>query len=265
MTSTDAGQFLEDCKQIATSAGRIILTHHYANVAVQQKPDGSNVTAADHEANAYIVGKLRELTSDIPIVAEESDNKQYGAKGRFFLVDPLDGTDAYRLGEKEFTVNIALIEDARPVLGVIVDPSHETLYWAARGQGAWRQNQDGMTRIQTRTPHAGDITIIKSRRHPSASFLEKITRLAYKDILQVSSSIKFCRVAEGRADMYPRFGTTMEWDTAAGHAILNEAGGRVLVDGSTDELTYGKPGYQNPFFWAVGKTYESLPSIASQI
>jgi len=245
---------------MARDAGALILRHVPQNVATQNKPDGSPVTDADRQANDYIVGRLRQLTPLIPVVAEESRNEQHGTKGRFWLVDPLDGTESYKRGEPEFTVNIALIEDAAPVLGVIYDPSHDVLYWAARGQGAWRQSGSDTQQIHVRTTPEDGLRIIKSRRKPSSTFLEKLGNMTYSEMHLVGSSIKFCRVAEGRADLYPRFGDTMEWDTAAGHAILNEAGGRVVVAGTNQELTYGKPGYKNPHFIAAAeKPAPSMP------
>ncbi len=253
MTSTDGSQFLEDCKRIATAAGRLILTHHPHDVATQRKTDGSPVTRADEEADALITQALEVLTPDIPIVSEEGRFAQHGAYERFWLVDPLDGTESYKRGEPEFTVNIALIDHGAPVLGVIYDPSHHQLYWAAAGQGAWRDDGAGAARIHTRSIAAGTpLRLIKSRRKPSAGFLQKIAALQVEQMQLVSSSIKFCRVAEGSTDLYPRFGSTMEWDTAAGHAILKEAGGCVLIAGSQNELTYGKPGYHNPHFMAWG-------------
>lgn len=247
MNSSFAEKYLASCCEIAQHAGRTIMTHFHPDVAVQHKEDKSPVTAADIEANQMITEALLQLTPQIPVVAEEDTVLNSGGHALFWLVDPLDGTRAFVKGEPEFTVNIGLVEHGLPVLGVIYAPAQKLLYCGAKGRGAFR----GETKIHTRPPAPEGLVVVKSKSHPSAKTQAYLDTLKIKEMIPGSSSIKFCQVAEGSADIYPRFGRTMEWDTAAGHAILNEAGGRVeTADGKP--FTYGKPGFENPAFIAFG-------------
>ena len=219
----------------------------------RKKADHSPVTDADVAANTLIVKGLLALAGDIPIVAEEDEEAAVEGHARFWCVDPLDGTRSFVRGEPEFTVNIALVENGVPVLGVIYAPVQQWLYYGVAGQGAWRQLADAaVEEIHVRAPSDDGLVVVRSRSQPSAvakAFLESIT---VKEMLPSSSSLKFCLVAEGSADIYPRFGRTMEWDTAAGQAILEAAGGRVeTVDGKP--FRYGKAGYENPPFIAYGR------------
>lgn len=252
MDNTDFQKYLEPCCDIAVAAGRLIMPHFHPDVAVQHKSDHSPVTEADVLANEYIVSKLQLLAPHIPIVAEEDAALPHEAEPLFWLVDPLDGTRAFIKGEPEFTVNIGLIHHGAPVLGVIYAPPQELLYFGSGGRGAYKQMAGKSAQaIAVRKPAGDGLVVVKSKSHPSAKTQNYLDTLSIKDTRPGSSSIKFCMVAEGSADIYPRFGRTMEWDTAAGHAILNAAGGRVETEAG-EILRYGKPGFENPGFIAFG-------------
>lgn len=218
------------------------------NFETAHKDDKSPVTNADIEANHLIIEALTKLAPHIPIIAEEDDSaKSINRHSLFWLVDPLDGTRAFVAGEPEFTVNIGLIENNAPVLGVIYSPADDLLYHGAAGAGAFKQGKPIGVREK---PHDG-VTVVRSKSHPSKRTEEFLQTLKIKELIAGSSSVKFCQVAEGSADIYPRFGRTMEWDTAAGHAILNAAGGYVVTD-TGEPLTYGKANFENPAFIAYG-------------
>ena len=252
MNSISYHEYLAPCCTIAKQAGELIMTYFQAGHEIRRKDDNSPVTDADVKANELITKALSVLAPQIPAVAEEDDLPPKEGHGLFWLVDPLDGTRAFVKGEPEFTVNIGLIHHGRPVLGVIYAPPQRTLYYGTLEGGAFRQaGEAAPEKIHVRkTPEQG-LTVVKSKSHPSPATTAYLEKLKVHEMIAGSSSIKFCMVAEGSADIYPRFGRTMEWDTAAGHAILSAAGGRVEnADGQT--LTYGKPGYENPFFIGFG-------------
>lgn len=218
-----------------------------------QKADNSPVTEADVAANQLITAALQQLTPHIPIIAEEDEAPLTDIRHeRFWLVDPLDGTRAFVAGEPEFTVNIALIEQGIPILGVIYSPADKVMYYGDVTEGAFKQKEAAPPKkIHVREKPVEGLTVVRSKSHPSAKTEAFLNSLTIKELIPGSSSVKFCQVAEGSADIYPRFGRTMEWDTAAGHAILNAAGGYVLTANGAP-LTYGKPGYENPHFIAYG-------------
>jgi len=246
----------EQLTEVARHAGAEILRIYAADFATTRKPDQSPVTDADLAAEAVILAALLRLTPDIPIVAEE-DAQVRGlpahAAERFWLVDPLDGTKEFVARNGEFTVNIALIERGVPVLGIIHLPALRETY---RGHsGIAERSADGapFQPIRARTPPADGAIMTISRSH-AARELVKAEEMGERiqGTIVAGSSLKFCRLAEGAADLYPRLGTTMEWDTAAGHAILDAAGGSVsMLDGRP--LLYGKPGFRNPHFIARGR------------
>jgi 3'(2'), 5'-bisphosphate nucleotidase len=252
MNSTNYNEYLVSACEIARTAGNIIMHYFSTGYNKNKKSDNSPVTEADIAANNYIRERLAIVSSDIPIIAEEDEVMGSSEHRRFFLVDPLDGTRSFVRGEPEFTVNIALIEDGKPVFGVIYCPPQDILYFGMVGDKAYKQIGDGKPQvIKTRTAPDDGLTVVRSRSHPSETANAYLETLNIKEIISGSSSAKFCMVAEGSADIYPRFGRTMEWDTAAGHAILNAAGGRVeTADGK--EFLYGKPGFENPAFIAFG-------------
>ena len=250
-------------KLIAERAGKVILAYYAEaeEIDVAEKADSSPVTEADQAAEEFILEALAKLTPDIPVVAEEAfaaGKVPDVTEGRFWLVDPLDGTKEFLSRNGEFTVNIALIENGQPIAGVVHAPAMAMTWAGACEPGQPRRavfsNTDHPAMdIHTREiPEAG-ATVVASRRHGSGDDLDAfLADYKIADMVSAGSSVKFCLVASGRADLYPRFGRTMEWDTAAGHAVLLAAGGQVFAaDGA--RLTYAKPGFENPHFYAVGK------------
>lgn len=258
MNSIDDEQFLAPCCAIAKEAGKIILSHDPHRTEVTHKADNSPVTLADTQANALIVERLSALTPDIPIIAEEDDNFPITPPKRFWLVDPLDGTRSFAEGAPDYTVNIGLIEQGKPVLGVIYCPATDALYYGIPGRGALKSIGGKEARpISVRHIPSDGLTVVKSRSHPSARTTAFLESIPVSNVEPCGSSFKFCQVAEGNADIYPRFGDTMEWDTAAGQAILEAAGGRV-ENAEGHVLTYGKHGFKNPHFIAYGADYKQL-------
>jgi 3'(2'), 5'-bisphosphate nucleotidase len=237
---------------IAQQAAAVILEVYATDFAVRGKGDASPVTAADERAEAVIVDALRTLAPDVPIVAEEA--MAGGAVPLvgdwFWLVDPLDGTKEFISRNGEFTVNIALVHSGVPVLGVVQAPALGRLYAGVVGQGAWLEDAAGRRAIRCRAVPAEGLTVVASRSHGDAAALDaflagrKVAALA-----NAGSSLKLCLVAAGEADLYPRLGRTMEWDIAAGHAVLSAAGGTVTTLSGV-ALRYGKPGFDNPHFVA---------------
>jgi 3'(2'), 5'-bisphosphate nucleotidase len=251
------------CTDLARSAAREIMRIYAGDLGVRDKADKSPVTDADHAAEAIIVAGLRKLTPDTPVVAEEemaagripaTDAIQAGAP--FWLVDPLDGTKEFIKRNGEFTVNIALIEVGRPTLGIVLAPASDTLWRGAVGLGADKSEKGGaFAAITTRAMPDDGLTCCASRSHSIYSDLDiwfGREGLTVSERVQVGSSLKFCLIAEGKADIYPRFGPTNEWDTAAGQGVLEAAGGEVVTtDGKP--LLYGKPRFSNPHFIARSK------------
>jgi 3'(2'), 5'-bisphosphate nucleotidase len=252
----EAAELIEVIRAAALAAGAAILEVYAQPFAVEQKADQSPVTRADQLAEAIIIERLRSAAPAIPIIAEElaaAGGLPAAAPRRFWLVDPLDGTKEFIRRNGEFTVNIALIEETRPIMGVVHAPALRVTYFAVGGQ-AWRQRDGGSPEpIAARpVPPAGPI-VLHSRSHADESRLaDYIAALSGAKRSLAGSAVKFGLVASGEADLYPRFGPTMEWDTAAGQAVLEAAGGRVMtLDGAP--LGYGKPGFRNPDFLARGR------------
>ena len=242
-------------RRLALEAGRTIMTFYRDGAAVETKEDHSPVTEADKAADRIIVSGLRAADPRIPIVSEESTDVRNSAPpaGRYFwLVDPLDGTREFIARTGEFTVNIALIEAGRPVLGVLHAPAQGETYVADGQGGAVRFVGEGAPQtIRARpVPDAGPV-VIASRSHRDAETDAYIAGLRPSRIASAGSALKFGLLARGEADLYPRFGRTMEWDTAAGQAILEAAGGHVR-DLNGRALRYGKAGFVNPPFVACG-------------
>jgi 3'(2'), 5'-bisphosphate nucleotidase len=239
---------------IADRASAVVLEHYEAGTTVKTKADSSPVTEADGAAEAVILEALRELTPGIPIVAEEevsAGRVPRVGEEPFWLVDPLDGTKEFISRNGEFTVNIALIEGGQPLIGVVTAPARGIAWWGALGHGAVRREggQAHAIRVRSRPPEGPGA--VASRSHRDAATDAWLAEHGVTDTVSAGSSLKFCLVAEGKADLYPRLGTTMEWDTAAGHAVLRAAGGRVrLLDGTP--LGYAKPTFKNPSFVAEG-------------
>jgi 3'(2'), 5'-bisphosphate nucleotidase len=251
-------QLIRNLLGIARQAGAIIMRHYEGVIVTREKADHSPVTAADEEAEEYILRHLREVAPSIPVVAEES-----AAAGRipdigtgsFFLVDPLDGTREFIGRNGEFTVNIALVEQGIPVAGVVFAPALHRLFFGWQGQAFEISTQDEAERpLKTRAPVPARMKAVASRSHRDPETNRFLERHGVTDIVSAGSSLKFCVLAAGEADIYPRMAPTMEWDTAAGHAVLLAAGGRVTLDDEVTPLPYGKAdaGFRNPNFvaWA---------------
>ena len=242
-------------RHLSIEAGRVILDIYASDFTVREKTDASPVSDADERAEEVILEGLARLASDLPVVAEEQAAAGVAPDvglGRFFLVDPLDGTKEFISRNGEFTVNIALIEDGRPIVGVVHVPALGTIY-STEGDGTARRGtgSEPLVPISCRQPDQAGMTAIASRSHRDGATDAFLEKLPIGEIVAAGSSLKFCRIAEGVADIYPRFGRTMEWDTAAGHAVLAHAGGHVTtVQG--EPLGYGKPGFENPHFIARG-------------
>ncbi|WP_374341370.1 3'(2'),5'-bisphosphate nucleotidase CysQ [Methyloversatilis sp.] len=241
---------------IVRDAGKCVMDVYATDFEVTDKSDNSPVTQADKKADEVIVGRLAALTPDIFIVSEESTEAgQRPADGAsFWLVDPLDGTKEFINRNGEFTVNIALIENGQPVLGVVLAPALGRLFSGIVGVGAWLEDGAGAREIRCRVPPAEGLTVVASRSHGDAAALDAyLAGRTVAELRNAGSSLKICLVAAGEADVYPRLGRTMEWDIAAGHAVLAAAGGRIeQVDGSP--FSYGKPDFANPHFaaWGLG-------------
>ena len=257
---------LLDCEElvsIALEAGEIIMRIYGSDFSVAEKSDCSPVTLADQQAEQFILSRLSELAQDIPVLAEEAvaagNIPDIGSK--FFLVDPLDGTKEFINKRGEFTVNIALIEYGRPVMGVVYAPALNRLFVAESVSLAWQAQAKpggmvpaGAEREIMRIRRAPErLTAIASKSHRTPETDAFLETFEVGEIVSAGSSLKFCLIAAGEADLYPRMGRTMEWDTAAGQAVVEAAGGRVLQeDGSP--LLYGKTerGYDNPHFIVYG-------------
>ncbi|MDA0340589.1 MAG: 3'(2'),5'-bisphosphate nucleotidase CysQ [Proteobacteria bacterium] len=240
---------------IARRAATVIMEHYDGKIAVDEKVDGSPVTAADLAADAVIVPALRALTPDIPVVSEESVDAgdiPDVSGGTFWLVDPLDGTKEYINRNGDFTVNIGLIVDNAPALGVLLTPVNGLAWAGVVGGEAFEEAADGRRRaIAVRAADPSALTVVASRSHRSQELEDYIAARPVKQSISRGSALKFCLVAAGEADLYPRTGPTMEWDTAAGHAILLAAGGSMeMFEGGA--FRYGKPEFRNGWFVVKG-------------
>jgi 3'(2'), 5'-bisphosphate nucleotidase len=237
---------LEDIIGIARDAGEQVLEVYRSDFQVRGKVDTSPVTEADERAEALILRALAARTPQIPVISEEAaaagDVPKVGT--RFWLVDPLDGTKEFINRNGEFTVNIALIDNGEPVLGVVLAPALDRLFAGARGCGAFIEHCRAVTQE--------GLDVVASRSHGDAEALDKfLDGRQVRSLKSAGSSLKICLVAAGEADLYPRLGRTMEWDIAAGHAVLAAAGGQIR-NLAGDVLRYGKPGLDNPHFYAHG-------------
>lgn len=249
-------RWLPEVVAAARAAGQAIMQVYATDFAVRGKADASPVTEADERAERIIVERLRALAPEIPIVAEEAVAAGHTPDigDRFWLVDPLDGTKEFIGRNGEFTVNVALIDHGTPVLGVVLAPAlgaRGRLFAGVVGQGAWVEDDAGRRTIGCRPVPPEGLTVLASRSHGDAAALDRF--LAGRKVAALAnagSSLKLCLVAAGEADLYPRLGRTMEWDIAAGHAVLRAAGGEVVRVDDGQPLRYGKPGFENPHFWA---------------
>jgi 3'(2'), 5'-bisphosphate nucleotidase len=255
---TDAAALLERLTPLIRAAGQVIMDIYATDFDVTRKGDDSPVTQADQKAEAVILAGLKEIAPSIPVVAEEevAAGRVPDVSDRFFLVDPLDGTKEFISRNGEFTVNIALIEQGRPVLGLVYAPAvgaKGRLFTGAAGLGAWLEDAEGRRAIRCRAVPAEGLTVVASRSHGDETALDAfLNGRKVASRTNAGSSLKLCLVAAGEADLYPRLGRTMEWDIAAGDAVLRAAGGRVTVVADGTDLRYGKPGFDNPHFAAQG-------------
>ena len=254
-------KLLLDVCNVSIEAGKVILNFYNNDIEVTHKEDLSPLTKADLASNKIILESLTKLNSNIPILSEESLVDWSIRKNwkKYWLVDPLDGTKEFIKKNGEFTVNIALIEDNNPILGVVYVPAKSLLYLAEKNKGSFKtntknklENFEGIQKILV-SSQTNRARVIGSRSHSNATFDNWVKeKFPNADIVQAGSSLKFCLIAEGKADIYPRFGPTSEWDIAAGHMIVNEAGGKIRTF-QNDSIKYNtKENIINPEFYAIG-------------
>lgn len=256
MNLEERKELLDPLCELARKAGERIMAVYQQDFEVDTKDDDSPLTEADRSAHDALVAGLQELTPDVPILSEEGDQTDYATRrewNNYWLIDPLDGTKEFVKKNGEFTVNIALIQGQRPIIGIVHAPALDTTYFAAKGKGAFRTRDGETESIHTRSlDEDTPMTVVVSRSHRGEAVDTLLERLPEHETTSVGSSLKFCLVAEGRADLYPRFGPTSEWDTAAAQCIVETAGGKVsLVD--QQPLPYNsKESLLNPDFLVFG-------------
>ena len=266
MTAKLPKELLSGIVALAHEAGEAIMAvYRSGDAGATRKADDSPLTLADLASHRTIVAGLKELTPDLPILSEEAADIPYAERKlwtHYWLVDPLDGTKEFIKRNGEFTVNIALVENGEPVIGVVYAPVLDVCYYAARGEGAFVQRSKSAARPIRVEPHqtGQTIKVVASRSHSDARTEALLERLGDHESVSMGSSLKFCLVAEGEAHVYPRLGPTMEWDTAAAHAIVNEAGGTVC-DSAGQELRYNKADLHNPEFFVLSAEDEALCAL----
>jgi 3'(2'), 5'-bisphosphate nucleotidase len=246
-------------KKLIIKAGDIALIRRNSGLVISYKKDNSPVTNADIEISDFIYKGLKNLTPDIPIICEEREATHIDSE-MFWLVDPIDGTRSYIKNEDSYTINIALIQNHLPIIGLIYQPSIAKLYYTDENANL-RIEQNSIEEVSESLVKNYYSAVVSSHLANSATkeFLEKYL---ITEIISIPSSIKLCLVAEGKADIYPRFGTTMEWDIAAGHALIKASGGNI-VDLDGNELIYKKKNFQNPYFHAYSSYWLEKSLIKS--
>ncbi len=257
-------QLTKVTRKLALEAGDAIMEiYNSEGFDVKTKSDESPVTAADEAADALISAGLREAFGDVALVTEEQAASHDTRADTFLIVDPLDGTKEFIKRRGDFTVNIAYVENGVPVRGVVYAPARERLFYttatgtAVEETGPFDKETPGETTpITVSQPDNGALLVVASKSHRDQATDDYIGKYQVEDMKSAGSSLKFCLVATGEADLYPRLGRTMEWDTAAGHAVLNGAGGKVVRFDDHTPLAYGKEGYANPFFIAYAPGVE---------
>jgi 3'(2'), 5'-bisphosphate nucleotidase len=258
----DHDRLATEMRRLAIEAGAAIMEiYEGPDFEVRSKSDESPVTAADEAADALIAAGLRAAFPDVPLVTEEQADSHDVNASTFLIVDPLDGTKEFIHRRGDFTVNIAYVENGKPVRGIVYAPAKQRLFMTdAKGSSVEEVNEDGVFHADTAgkirpisvtNPDNSALKIVASKSHRDAATDAYIGRYQVSDFKSAGSSLKFCLVAAGEADFYPRLGRTMEWDTAAGHAVLAGAGGQVLRFDDHTDLVYGKAGFENPFFLAL--------------
>ncbi|MGB1900110.1 MAG: 3'(2'),5'-bisphosphate nucleotidase CysQ [Candidatus Puniceispirillaceae bacterium] len=235
-------------------AGRVIMEIYQSDLSAETKADGSPVTKADRAAEAILLAEIATLAPSIQIISEENAaSHSLSASKEFFLVDPLDGTKEFikACGDGAFTVNIGLIKNAEPVMGIVFAPALDRLFFGSLGNGAFEISGGICRQICVRMPPAEGPVAVASASHRDAQTNQWLEKRGVTNSIAIGSSLKFCLIAAGEADLYPRYGPTMEWDTAAGDAVLRAAGGRVMAEDGKP-FPYGKAGYRNEPFFAAG-------------
>ena len=244
-------RYLPPVLGLASDAGKAILTYYGgSDVQVDRKADDSPLTEADRAAHRILLDGLTDLDRSIPVISEEGEMAPWVSRReweRFWLVDPLDGTKEFIKRNGEFTVNVALIDHGTPVLGVVLAPALDLLYWAVAGHGAWKQERGGDAVRIFSTGRGADepLIVVESRSHPSPELERFLATLTVAKRVEAGSSLKFCWVAEGKADVYPRFGPTMEWDVAAGDCVYRNSGREGM---RSSPLRYNKYDLRNESF-----------------
>jgi len=269
MNISDLEAYLDTVIDISHDAGELILDVYRNEFNVEIKGDGTPLTIADQRSHNLICSRLLELTPDIPILSEESENIEFSDRSRwrtYWLVDPLDGTKEFVKRSGEFTVNIALIHENQPVLGVVHTPYKEWTHWGIHARGAWKQvANEAKQQIFAKNYSGGQAIIVASKSHGQAKLEQFLDNFKKKEgnyqISNMGSALKICLVAEGLGDIYPRLGLTSEWDTASADIIIREAGGKIIQPNGK-LVVYNKENLLNPFFLAVGAgEYDWLPLL----
>ncbi len=244
-------------RRLALAGGEAILeVYGRPDFEVRAKGDASPVTEADEAADAVISAGLREAFPDVPLITEEQSASHALTASTFFIVDPLDGTKEFVQRRGDFTVNIAYVQDGIPTHGVVYAPAKGRLFYtlpdgtSVEETGPFGPAAGAVTPLRVSTPDNAALMVVASKSHRDQATDDYISRYSVKDMTSAGSSLKFCLVATGEADLYPRLGRTMEWDTAAGDAVLRGAGGSTVRFDDHQPLAYGKPGWDNPFFIA---------------
>lgn len=255
----DLKALMPEISAIARDAGKAIMDVYDSDFAVEHKNDKSPLTAADLAAHEIIEKRLQAISA-FPVLSEESAEIPFEERSQwttYWLVDPLDGTKEFVKRNGEFTVNIALIHEHYPVLGVVYVPAQDLLYFAAEGEGAWQEKEPGKAqRIACRELDSDQLVLASSRSHAGSELAGFLEKLGPHEARVMGSSLKFCLIAEGVADLYPRIGPTSEWDTGAAQCVVEQAGGHV-TDTGMQRLPYNtKDSLLNPYFFVFGKTWK---------
>jgi len=267
LNTVDRNALISAMRRLSIEAGVAIMdVYNREKMDVRQKEDASPVTEADEAADKLISDGLRAEFPDIPLITEEQSATHILSVRTFLIVDPLDGTKEFVKRRGDFTVNIALVEDGMPTMGVVYAPARQRMFLtdplggAVEEIGSFDPATSGEMRpIKVASPDNNALRVVASKSHRDQATDDYIGRYSVIDSVSAGSSLKFCLVAAGEADFYPRIGPTMEWDTAAGHAVLSAAGGQVLDKTTHVPLAYGKPGFRNPFFLALAAGVDLVP------
>lgn len=260
----DHEKLATEMRRLAIEAGAAIMEiYRSGELETEAKSDESPVTAADRAADALISAGLRAAFPDVPLVTEEQAATHDQNASTFLIVDPLDGTKEFVKRRGDFTVNIAYVEDGTPIRGIVYAPAKGRLFMTTPSGRAVEESGDlnadtpgAQAAIRVASPAKGGLRVVASKSHRTPETDAYIARYDVSDVVSAGSSLKFCLVASGEADLYPRLGRTMEWDTAAGDAVLRAAGGRVVEAETQAPLPYGKDGFANPHFIALANWVE---------